>query len=419
MAVTTMAAGAVQRRPLQEVWVISIGHALTHWYPATFYLLLPLISKELGLSYSQIGSIMACQFTAGAIANVPGGILVDTVDRKGLLMALSLFWIGFPYLIMGMSHAYWMILGCATLVGIGNNLWHPTAIPWLADRFPDRKGLVMAFHGMGGNVGDAVAPLVIGVLLQTFNWRSVVFINVVPGIVVATFILVYIGRIHTAEIGAGVAKLKPVAKGGAERLRMLGSLLRNRAMVTLSIGAMFRSMTQGALLTFLPLYLAREMGYSPVLTGACMFALQAAGFTAAPIAGHLSDKVGRRQIIMSSMSMTAVIILFMAFAGGTVWFVTLVAILGFFLFAVRAVLQAWLLDATPPGMGGSAIGLLFGTQALGQALGPVSAGIIADHFGIMAAFYFLAGTIIIANLMVFVTPAGLIKEPSAAAPAGA
>ena len=48
------------------------------------------------------------------------------------------------------------------LVGIGNNLWHPTAIPSLADRFPERKGLVLSFHGMGGNVGDAIAPLVVG-----------------------------------------------------------------------------------------------------------------------------------------------------------------------------------------------------------------------------------------------------------------
>jgi MFS transporter, FSR family, fosmidomycin resistance protein len=87
-----------------------------------------------------------------------------------------------------------------------------------------------------------------------------------------------------------------------------------------------------------------------------------------------------------------------------------VALLGFFLFAVRAVLQAWLLDATPPGLGGSAIGLLFGAQAVGQALGPVSAGIVADHYGLMSAFYFLAGTIVVANLMVFVTPAGLNKK---------
>jgi FSR family fosmidomycin resistance protein-like MFS transporter len=187
-------------------------------------------------------------------------------------------------------------------------------------------------------------------------------------------------------------------------------LLRNRALVTLSIGSTFRSMTQGALLTFLPVYLARVMEYPTTWIGACMFALQACGFIAAPIAGHLSDKVGRRQIIMSSMSMTGVIILAMTFAGGTKWFVLLVAVLGFFLFAVRAVLQAWLLDATPPGMGGSAVGILFGMQALGMAIGPITAGIIADHYGIMAAFYFLAGTIIVANLLIFVTPAGLIKE---------
>jgi FSR family fosmidomycin resistance protein-like MFS transporter len=407
---TSITMDAVRRRSFREVWVISIGHALTHWYPATFYILLPLIGNELGLDYAQIGSILTCQYAAGAIANVPGGIFVDTVGRKGLLMAISLCWIGFPYLIMGASHTYWMILLCATLVGIGNNIWHPTAIPWLGDRFPDRKGLVMSFHGMGANVGDAVAPLVVGWLLAFYSWRSVVVMNVIPGIVVAGIILVYVGRLQMADIRAGLIKARPDKIPRAERLRMFGELLRNRALVTLSIGSTFRSMTQGALLTFLPVYLARVMEYPTTWIGACMFALQACGFIAAPIAGHLSDKVGRRQIIMSSMSMTGVIILAMTFAGGTKWFVLLVAVLGFFLFAVRAVLQAWLLDATPPGMGGSAVGILFGMQALGMAIGPITAGVIADHYGIMAAFYFLAGTIIVANLLIFVTPAGLIKE---------
>ena len=46
------------------------------------------------------------------------------------------------------------------LVGFGNSLWHPTAIPTLGQRYPDRKGLVLSLHGMGGNVGDAVAPVV-------------------------------------------------------------------------------------------------------------------------------------------------------------------------------------------------------------------------------------------------------------------
>jgi len=407
MTAITVDAAVRPRRSFQEVWVISLGHALTHWYPGTFYLLLPLIGKELGLSYSEIGSVLSCQYFAGAIANIPGGIFVDSVGRKGLLMAASLFWIGFPYLIMGFTHSYWMILCCAMLVGIGNNLWHPSAIPWLANRFPQRKGLVMSIHGMGGNIGDAVAPLVVGALLAVLNWRNVVVINVLPGVLLATFTLLYLGRKQSAE--PDEVSLESGAISGMERLRMFGALLKNRALLTLAAGSAFRTMTQGALLTFLPLYLGREMGYSPLWIGACMFALQAGGFIAAPIAGHLSDKIGRRQIIVSSMSMSAVIILLMIFAGGTGWFVMFVSVLGFFLFAVRAVLQAWLLDATPPAMGGTAIGLLFASQAFGQAVGPVSAGIVADHYGLMAAFYFLAGTIVIANLLIFVTPAGLIK----------
>jgi len=62
---------------LRELWLITLGHSLTHWYPATFYLILPIIGKELGLTYSQIGLIMTCQYLAGAIANVPGAAYID------------------------------------------------------------------------------------------------------------------------------------------------------------------------------------------------------------------------------------------------------------------------------------------------------------------------------------------------------
>src|ERR1700743_1614972 len=96
-AIATAAPDVAAKRSFTEVWVITIGHSLTHWYPATFYLLLPLIGKELGLSYSEIGSIVTAQATAGALSNIPGGILVDSVGRKGLLMATALFWVGFPY----------------------------------------------------------------------------------------------------------------------------------------------------------------------------------------------------------------------------------------------------------------------------------------------------------------------------------
>ena len=387
------------RHPLRELWLITIGHGLTHWYPATFYLLLPLIGAELGLSYSQIGLIMTCQYIASAVANVPGGVVVDTVGRKGLLMGISLFWVGFPYLLIGFTHSYPMLLVCIALVGFGNSLWHPTAIPTLGQRYPERKGLVLSVHGMGGNVGDAIAPLVLGFALAAFSWREVVVLNVLPGLLVALLMFAMLGSI---QLGAKRSHAEGQSLG--QYWQGLKGLFRNRALVLLSTGSSFRTMTQSALLTFLPLYLAREMGYSPAWVGACLFALQAAGFAAAPVAGHMSDRMGRKQILMGSMLTSAVVLIFMALAGGSPVFIFLVAVLGFFLYATRPVIQAWMLDITPKNMGGSSIGVLFGAQAVGAALGPWFGGMIADHYGLLATFYFLAVTIVIANVLVFWTP---------------
>jgi len=400
-----------EQRSFFEVWIVTIAHSLTHWYPATFYVLSPLIGSELGLSYTEIASIVTTQSIAGALANIPGGIISDSTSHKGRMMALSLAWIGIPYMIMATTQAYWMLLACAALIGIGNTIWHPTAIPTLARRFPNRKGLVVAMHGMGGNVGDAVAPFVAGLLVSGValgwfidfpgvSWRQVMIYNIIPGILMSIAILWYLGRLQID--GKGKASQKNLSLN--EVIKGFGGLLRNSTLMLLATSSAFRSMTQSSLLVFVPLYLINTMEYSIWAVGATMMSLQLCGFIAAPIAGSMSDKVGRRNIMMTSMVMTAVVIVFMIFAGGTPIFVVFVALLGFFLFAIRAVLQAWTLDATPDNMGGSAIGLLFGIQAIGGAIGPFVCGILADQYGLLAAFYFMAITIIIANVFVFFIP---------------
>jgi MFS family permease len=293
-----------------------------------------------------------------------------------------------------------MLLVCIALVGFGNSLWHPTAIPTLGRRYPERKGLVLSLHGMGGNVGDAIAPLVIGAALAVFSWREVVMLNVAPGLVVALLMFAFLGTIQLGPKGAH----KEEQQSLGEYFGGLRQLFRNNALVLLCVGSSFRSMTQTTLLTFLPVYLANEMGYSPFWVGACLFAVQAAGFAATPVAGHLSDRMGRKQIAMASMLSSAVVLVFMALAGGSPLFIALIALLGFFLYATRPVIQAWLLDVTPGNMGGSSIGVLFGAQAVGGALGPLFGGMIADRHGLLATFYFLAATIVVANVLVIWVP---------------
>jgi MFS family permease len=398
---------------IRNIGLITLGHSLTHWYPATFFMLLPLIGNEMGLTYSQIGFIMTCQYAAGAISNVPGGMLVDVWGKKGQLMALSLFWVGFPYLMMGFSSQYWMLLICVMLVGIGNNLWHPTAIPLLGSMFPKRRGLALSLHGMGGNVGDALAPLAVGALLTTLSWREIVVLNVVPGAAMSMLILFFLGtmtfapkqKTNTAVQSNDAPVVNSKGQSMSSYVAGLRTLMQTPGLFLLTLSSGFRSMTQGTLLTFLPLYLANEMHYDVFWVGAGMALLQLTGFIAAPIAGHLSDTMGRKNILMVSFGMSGVILLLMTFAGGSPWFVFLIAVLGFFLYAARPIMQAWMLDATPKNMGGTAIGLMFGMQSGAQAIAPILGGIVADQYGLLAAFYLLAATIIIANIMVVWIPA--------------
>jgi MFS family permease len=404
MNTVTATAGAFSKS-FKDVWLISAGHGLTHWYTATFYILLPLIGKEFGLSYTQIGLIMTVQYLAGAISNIPGGMIVDMIGKKGYLMAMSLFWVGFPYALMSLVHSFWMLLICVTLVGIGNNLWHPAAIPTLAYQYPKRRALVLGFHGMGGNLGEALAPFVVGALLGWFSWRTVVVINVIPGLVMSMLILLLLGAftMHKAKddnaLNAGAA-----GPGVKQYLRDFAGLLKNKSLMLVGSSSAMRTMTQSGLMTFLPVYLAYELSYSTFAVGVCMTILQVAGFIAAPVGGHLSDKWGRRQMIMSSMLLSGAMIIGMVLAGDSVWFVVFIALVGFFLYAMRAVLQAMAIEAVPKNLAGAGVGLQFGFTSLGAAISPSLFGLIADNYDIHKAFYFLAATIVLANLLVFFLP---------------
>ena len=140
--------------------------------------------------------------------------------------------------------------------------------------------------------------------------------------------------------------------------------------------------------------------------------MQIAGFAASPIGGHLSDKLGRKRVVMSSMLLSGVMIVFMALAGKSAAFVLFIALVGFFLYAMRAVLQAWAVESTPKDMAGSGVAMQFGIQSVGAAIAPAIFGMIADAYDLHTAFFFLAGTIIFANVLIMFMPNGEAKKPS-------
>jgi predicted MFS family arabinose efflux permease len=105
-----------------------------------------------------------------------------------------------------------------------------------------------------------------------------------------------------------------------------------------------------------------------------------------------------------ALIMTAIVMFSMALAAESAWVIFLVALLGFFMYATRPVLQAWSLEAAPASMGGTVVGIMFGMQALGSAISPSIGGIIADAYSLAATFYFLAALMVIANVLVLFIP---------------
>jgi MFS transporter, FSR family, fosmidomycin resistance protein len=376
------------------LWLIALGHTFTHWCPATFYLLLPFLVKEMGLSYSQAGFLVTIRAAANLVVNIPAGMLVDIIGKKALLMALALVATGVPYFLVGVSHSFFWVALFMAFVGVGNYLWHPAAISTLSEKYPDKRGYAIAIHAIGPNIGESLAPLLVGVLLLSLSWRSVLFVNLIPGIVIAFILWKFLfGKLTSRTETQKALSVR-------EYLAGMKKLAQNPSILLLVLVAGMRSMTQQGLHTFLPIYLTHDLGLSSALAGLYLSITQTAGMIGTPIAGSISDRRGRKRVLTAGLLSTSIALFVLAYFQLNWLFITGLAILGFFLYAVRPVIWAWVLDLSPKELGGSTVSFFSGSQSLLSSLSPVICGFIADRWGILTAFYFLASTVLLANLVV-------------------
>jgi MFS family permease len=190
----------------------------------------------------------------------------------------------------------------------------------------------------------------------------------------------------------------------SEYLLGLKRIVRDRMVLGLCLMAGFRSMAQNGLLVFLPLFLIDELHTGPIWMGVAIMAMQMGGLVAAPLAGAWSDRIGRRPVVLAGLTVTTVVIAAITLIQNDLVLVATVSVLGFALFAVRPVIHSWMMDLVPASLSGSATSLLFGTQALLSAAVPPIGGLIADAYGLSAVFYLLAGTMLVANFLVFLLP---------------
>ncbi len=382
----TATARELGQERLSLLGVVTGGHIVIHWFQQLFTVALPFIKVGLGLSGVQVGALAAArQFGQGTL-NLPAGMLGDALYRhRDVILASSLVMMGVAYLLFGSRGGFGVAFAASVLIGFGSALWHPTAAATLTSKFPQRRATAMAVNGTGATLSDSLSPLAQGVLVASLSWEGVLWWHIVPGVLFGFLVM-------RGLVGAFRHDVKRTSRTTHFR-EMLG-LLRQGSFVAISAARGFLTMGRVVILTFLPVYLVEGLHFSGQAMGLYVMLLNVVGiFSQIPL-GYMSDRYGRKLVLIPSMLVLAVLYMLLAVAPPVVALTVVIVAIGTFFYTLMNVFTAVISDVVGANVQASSQGL---TTVIAQVVvlpTPVVAGYLVDHHGYGSAFV-LAGMFVL------------------------
>ncbi len=376
-------------------------HTLQHFYGQGFYVILPVIYTSMGLTPIAAGLVGTVRQVSSGLTSMLGGFLIDRIqNRRALVLYLSPLVMGLGYLLAGLSPTYFLILLSVALAGGAASLWHPAALSLLSQRYPGRRGFMLALHRSTGNFGDTIGPIIVGTLLLAIFWKHILS-GAFPIALILVFMLWVV--LHRASDLQQVMSEKEKKRSLGEQVGALKELARNREFITLLLVSGIAGLGQGSMMLWLPLYLQETQGMGSLGIGIHMGLLSGVGIASGPLIGLLSDRLGRKQVIFVVLVVKTSFATLMALTGQGIILTILVGFMGGVMFAVNPLVQAGSLDiAEGKKLEGSMIGLLWGNNALFTGLSPVVAGFLISSLGYGILFWYIAASSAMAGIMAFV-----------------
>ena len=385
---------------------MSFGHGVAHLYDQGIPVLMPTISSFFGLSNIQVSLVLAFRFAGFGVVNLGGGLVVDMLKRYwGLMLTACMFSAGILFVLVGASPNYPTLLIATFLVSIPGALWHLPSAASLSQIFPDRRGWAISIHGFGANIGNVAGPIIAAALLGfVASWRNVLFIYAVPAILMGVFVW---------------WSLRDIGKGGQEPPRELSvhlrdtlAIVRNPVVLLLVSAAILRGIGLDIVFAWSPFYLEETLGKGHLSAGFHYSLLTGMGIISAPILGVLSDRFGRKAVLVPGFLLAAGFSLVAEAAGGGVMLMLSFAGMGLFSFALHQVIQAAVLDVVGPGTEAAAVGLIFGINGILGALSPFLGYLVIDNFGGYGAVYYFAGVLtVVSAILTVLAPMKLYQSP--------
>ncbi|MEC8857520.1 MAG: MFS transporter [Chloroflexota bacterium] len=375
---------------------LSFGHGISHLYDQGFPVFMPAIKAALGLSNFEVAFMLGIRQGGGGAVNLIGGAIVDQMKASwGPILTGCMIWAALGFLVLAASPNLVVLTIAVVIVSIPGALWHLPATAALSRRFPDRRGFAISMHGFGSNVGNVLAPLVAGGLLTIMTWRPILLIYAAPAALMSIFVwwsLKDLG-IEDGAQADGDAPKRQVIAGYRDALAMF----KIPVVATLVVAAAIRGVANNALFQWTPFYLREAtdgglgMGYFEV--GVHLSLLTGMGIASAPILGYLSDRFGRKQVLVPGLIAASVLTMFVVSVGDSLYLALLLAGIGLFSFALQQIILAAVLDVVRKGTEATASGLIFGINGLLGFGSPFIAAFIIDDFGGYGSIFYYVGAL--------------------------
>lgn len=373
MSQTKMAVDTTPNKALAILLGVSFAHLLNDAMQSIVPAVFPMFQQQMQLSYTEIGWIA---FTLNITASILQPAIGFYTDRRPLPILLPL---GMCFTLMGMaglalSPSFGYLLLSAALIGVGSSVIHPESSRVAHLAMNHRKGLAQSVFQVGGNTGQAFAPLMAAFIISPQGQAGFLWFILLAGLGIV--LQLGVSRWYSLQIRPSRLTNNTI-HGGRSRF--------SKGFITYVLGILI-------LLLFSKfVYLASMTGYYafyfmdkyhlPLTTAQIsIFALQFAGMAGTFLGGPLADRFGRQKVIWFSILGTSPFSLLLPYVGPA-GSVVLCAAIGLILMSGFSVIIVYAQEMLP-GHVGTVAGLFFGLAFGMGGLGSVIMGWLMDTHGV-------------------------------------
>jgi FSR family fosmidomycin resistance protein-like MFS transporter len=364
-----------------SVATISVAHAVHDTYAAFLPAFLPLLIEKFTLTNTAAG-LFSVFYRLPSLLQPLIGLLADRVNLRWMVILAPTI-TGAAMSVLGQAPSYGFAVFLLILAGISSATLHATG-PVLGSSLSGRfLGRGMSFWMVGGELGRALGPVIIVTAITYLTVDGVPWL-MLAGVLASVFLFVKLDRQSTRSMQE-VPKID--WRLGLKELRHF--------MLPLAMISFFRSIPLASLTTYLPTFLKFE-GSTLWMAGFSLTILEVAGMVGAFLIGGLSDKFGRRRMLVISSIATPVFMVLFIYANPW-WKLPLLVLMGFFAIAVVPVMMAIVME-NAPNQRAFANGIYMAVSFSLQSLAVILVGLFSDRFGLRLTF------LVSAAVMPFILP---------------